>query len=134
MAGSLIISFLLFPAATGASRGIQKTMTAAWACSVAARIHFLMGISAGADSSSGRLGFQQWRHAHFNRRRRHQHHILHAVWIAATQRRGISSCVFFIGVIMLIVAMLTNIFLQIPAMALAISSHRRNDLLCLHSL
>ncbi len=124
MAGSPIISFLLFLAvAWGFMWGIQKTKDSGMGVVLLLGFTFLMGIMLGPILQVS-LGFRNGGMLIATAAGGTSIIFLTLAGIATVTKRDFSFMgkFLFIGVIMLIVAMLANIFLQIPAMALAISA------------
>lgn len=124
MAGSPIISFLLFLAvAWGFMWGIQKTKDSGMGVVLLLGFTFLMGIMLGPILQVS-LGFSNGGMLISTAAAGTSIIFFTLAGIATVTKRDFSFMgkFLFIGVIMLIVAMLANIFLQIPAMALAISA------------
>ena len=124
MAGSPIISFLLFLAvAWGFMWGIQKTKDSGMGVVLLLGFTFLMGIMLGPILQVS-LGFRNGGMLISTAAAGTSIIFFTLAGIATVTKRDFSFMgkFLFIGVIMLIVAMLANIFLQIPAMALAISA------------
>lgn len=124
MAGSPFVSFLLFLAvAWGFMWGIQKTKDSGMGVVLLLGFTFLMGIMLGPILQVS-LGFRNGGMLISTAAAGTSIIFFTLAGIATVTKRDFSFMgkFLFIGVIMLIVAMLANIFLQIPAMALAISA------------
>jgi modulator of FtsH protease len=123
MAGSPIVSFLLFLAvAWGFMWGIQKTKDSGMGVVLLLGFTFLMGIMLGPILQVS-LGFRNGGMLIATAAAGTSIIFFTLAGIATVTKRDFSFMgkFLFIGVILLIVAMLANIFLQIPALALTIS-------------
>ena len=124
MAGSPIVSFLLFLAvAWGFMWGIQKTKDSGMGVVLLLGFTFLMGIMLGPILQVS-LGFSNGGMLIATAAAGTSIIFFTLAGIATVTKRDFSFMgkFLFIGVILLIVAMLANIFLQIPALALTISA------------
>ncbi len=124
MAGSPVISFLLFLAvAWGFMWGIQKTKDSGLGVVLLLGFTFLMGIMLGPILQVS-LGFRNGGMLIATAAAGTSIIFLTLAGIATVTKKDFSFMgkFLFIGVILLIVAMLANIFLQIPALSLTISA------------
>ena len=124
MSGSPLMSFLLFLGiAFGFMWGIQRTKDSGMGVVLLLGFTFLMGIMLGPILQVS-LGFSNGGMLISTAAAGTSIIFFTLAGIATVTKRDFSFMgkFLFIGVIMLIVAMLANIFLQIPAMALAISA------------
>ena len=124
MAGSPVISFLLFLAvAWGFMWGIQKTKNSGMGVVLLLGLTFLMGVMLGPILQVS-LGFRNGGMLIATAAAGTSIIFLTLAGIATVTKKDFSFMgkFLFIGVILLIVAMLANIFLQIPALSLTISA------------
>lgn len=124
MAGSPVISFLLFLAvAWGFMWGIEKTKDSGMGVVLLLGFTFLMGIMLGPILQVS-LGFRNGGALIATAAAGTSIIFFTLAGIATVTKRdfGFMGKFLFIGVILLLVAMLANIFLQIPALSLTISA------------
>ncbi len=124
MAGSPVISFLLFLAAAwGFMWGIEKTKDSGMGVVLLLGFTFLMGIMLGPILQVS-LGFRNGGALIATAAAGTSIIFFTLAGIATVTKRdfGFMGKFLFIGVILLLVAMLANIFLQIPALSLTISA------------